>query len=258
MTGKALILTFHGVERGPSPLCISPERFQRHLDDLLEAGVRTLTVSELADAVRADAVPDLTVAITFDGAVRSAVCEAAPLLAVRDLRATFFCSAGGLGDGGSRRTSSDTPWLELATASELAQLASGGFEIGSQGFNYEPLVTDDVEVLQREILGSKRILEQVTSTAVRSFALRDGASTSRAARRLLGGAYDAVCTSTPAHVHRWSHPLALPRVDINYVDSPYLLRLAAEGRGDSYLRLRWLAARARRNVRRGTHLRRAG
>ncbi len=258
MSGKALILTFYGVERGPPPLCMSPERFQRHVDVLLDAGVRIVTVSELADAVRADAVPDLTVAITFDAAARSAVCVAAPLLAERDLRATFFCIAGGLGDCGSRRRSSDAPALELATASELAELSAVGFELGSHGFNCESLATDDVEVLQREILASKRILEQETSTAVRSFALLHGWPPSRAARRLLGGAYDAVCTTRPAHVHRWSHPLALPRVDINYVDPPWLLRLAAEGRSGVYLRLRWLTARARRNVTRRTQPRRTG
>lgn len=213
-----------------------------------------VTVSELADAVRADAVRGSTVAITFDGAVRSTVCAAAPLLAERGLRATFFCVAG---RSGSPMTSSGQS-LELPTASEFAELVASGSEVGSHGFNCEPLVTDDIEVLQREILTSKRSLELEASTAVRSFALPCGLSPSRAARRLLGATYDAVCTTRPAHVHRWSHPLALPRVDIDYVDWPWLLRLVAAGRGGAYLRFRWLAARTRRAVARRSDARRTG
>ena len=45
---RALILTYHAVDVGPSPVCIEPRLFERHLDVIAQSGTRVVTIKGLA------------------------------------------------------------------------------------------------------------------------------------------------------------------------------------------------------------------
>jgi peptidoglycan/xylan/chitin deacetylase (PgdA/CDA1 family) len=247
---RVLVLTYHAVESGPAPLCIDPETFRAHLDCLVEAGVRTLTISELARALRTGSLVEPAAAITFDDAFASVASAAAPLLAERGLTATLFCVAermGGMSEwptqrpGGLRRA--------LATPAALAELAAQGFEIGSHGMEHAPLDGGEDGLLRREVVDSKQILEHASGASVCSFAYPYGAVPTPHARALVERVYDAACSAAPGYVTPASDPYALPRVDAHYVRRPELLRLALGGSLRPYLSARKLGARARRALR---------
>jgi peptidoglycan/xylan/chitin deacetylase (PgdA/CDA1 family) len=92
MSGSALILTYHAVERGPAPLCVDPGLFREHLDVLAGAGAAVLTVSQVAEAVRGGALPERAVAITFDDGFAGVAEHAAEALAERGMRATRWAA----------------------------------------------------------------------------------------------------------------------------------------------------------------------
>src|SRR5262249_23321631 len=102
--GVTLVLTYHAVEEGTAPLCISPRLFAEHAAVIAAAGVPVLTVSELASALSAGELPPRAVAITFDDGCASVAEHAAPALAEHGLRATVFCVAGHLGGTNEWRT----------------------------------------------------------------------------------------------------------------------------------------------------------
>ena len=246
---SVLVLTYHGLGRAGGPLAIEPELFAAQLDCLAEQGAQFVTVSELAAAIRAGELPDRAVAVTFDDGMTSVAEEAAPVLAERGLSATVFCVAGRLGgtsDWPSARPG--TPRFPLMGARELAELAAGGFEIGSHGMVHEPLVGDSEPLLRREIVDSRLVLEQAIGVAVHSFAYPYGAGPSPAARRAVAATYRAACTTALAIVTRGADAHALPRVDAHYLRSPQLLRRAISGSLGSYLRARALGAGARRRL----------
>jgi peptidoglycan/xylan/chitin deacetylase (PgdA/CDA1 family) len=228
----SLILTYHAIEAGPAPLCIEPELFARHLDEIVSSGAEVVTVSELRELERA-------VALTFDDGYASVAAVVAPLLAARGLVATAFCVAGRLGGRSDWRSrAARARVLPLASASELRRLADAGWEIGSHGFDHEPGIDRVVE--------SRRLLEEAVGRPVRSFAYPYGVVLEGAPAGLAEGGYEAACTTRPSRVRPGADPYLLPRVDAHYLRRPSLLRAVLAGRLDGYLAARGIAARARR------------
>lgn len=246
-----LILTYHAVEEGPAPLCVDPELFAEHVASIAASGAKTLTVSELAAALRVGNLPEDAVAVTFDDGCVSVVEQAAPILREHGLRATVFCVSGRL--GGANDWPSQAAWaprLRLATADALATLVDDGWEIGSHGVEHRPLADAGEDVARREVVESRLELEQSIGTPVPSFAWPYGVRPSAAAAALIAETYDAACAGGLAAVSAKADPFALPRVDAHYLRNPALLRRALAGRLDLYLRARAAGAKARRLVRR--------
>jgi peptidoglycan/xylan/chitin deacetylase (PgdA/CDA1 family) len=247
---SVLVLTYHAVEPGPPPLCVEPELFREHAAVIAESGAATLTVSELAGALRAGELPERAVCLTFDDGCASVVEHAAPLLAEAGLRATVFCVAGyldGFNDWPSQ--SATAPRLRLASNTALAGLAAGGWEIAAHGFEHEPLDRASPEVAELEVVEAKSLLERTIGAPVRSFAAPYNAVPSAETQALIATTYEAACGGGLRPVQPDDPPLAIPRVDAHYLRRPDLLRRALDGRLDTYLAARRAGARARRLVR---------
>jgi peptidoglycan/xylan/chitin deacetylase (PgdA/CDA1 family) len=235
----ALIVTYHAIEDGSSPLCIEPSVFRRHLDCLTELEATTVTVSELAESLGAGELPPFAVALTFDDGCASAVRVAAPLLAGRGQKATFFCVAGHVGGMNDWPTqTSGAPRLELAAADELAELAALGFEIGAHGMDHAPLRGLSAAHLDREIRAPRARLEEAISTEVRCLAYPYGVMPDAAAARVVAEVYAAACATTLERVTSFSDPFALPRIDAHYLRRRSVFRRVAAGGLDSYVRVR--------------------
>src|SRR3954452_12817461 len=82
--GQALIISYRGLGPARTVGVVGRELFRSHLDSLSESGVRPLTITQLAAALRGGTLPPRAVAITFDGGSRQLVDEAAPLLMEHD------------------------------------------------------------------------------------------------------------------------------------------------------------------------------
>ena len=250
MSHGALVVTYHAVEPGPSPICVDPDLFRRQLDELVGGGARSLTVRELGERLAAGTLPDRAVALTFDDGFASVVRTAAPLLRERGLTATVFCVAGHLGGRSDWATQpSGSPRLDLAGADELAKLAAAGFEIGSHSSTHMPLAGAGAEALRRELDDSRRRLEDAVGVEVTSFAHPYGVPAGGGAERLAAAGYHAACTAELRRVGPKDDPLALPRVDAWYLKRPALFGLALRESLLLYLAARRHAARARRLVR---------
>jgi peptidoglycan/xylan/chitin deacetylase (PgdA/CDA1 family) len=246
---RALVLTYHAVQRGPAPLCLEPELFRRHVECIAASGAQCLTISQLAAALRAGTLAERALAITFDDGAASVARTAALLLTERGLVGTVFAVAGHLG---GRNDWPDeparSPRLELAGAGELAELAARGWEIGSHGLRHAPLAGMADEAAAWEVTGSREALEREVECPVKSFAYPFGLTGGEALRRRVAETYTAACTTRLEPVRGGEDPLALPRVDAHYVRRPAVLRRVLEGSGWRYLGVRRAGARLRRRV----------
>lgn len=246
---RALILTYHAVEAGPAPLCVDPALFEAHVDTIARSGAAVLTIRDLVQGLRAGTLEENVLAITFDDGFSSVTESAAPILEARGLTATVFCVAGHLG-GTNEWPSARSGGFhsQLASASALAQLAAAGLEIGSHGVEHAPVAGASERVLQREVVDSRRSLEDAVGTRVTSYAYPYGALPERAGANLVAETYDAACTTALGRVGTGSDRHALPRVDAHYVRDPDVLRRVLDGGLGGYLRARGLAVRVRRTL----------
>lgn len=159
-------------------------------------------------------LPQGAAALTFDGACRSQLCHAVPVLRRAGLPATFFAVAGALeaaagplppGEGGD-----DGP----LGVEELAGLAAQGFEVGCQSVTHRYLRYLRPEDLRREVEEGKALLEGATGRAVTAFSYPFGSFDPGVVERVAAAGFTAGVAGGPRPVRRGDDPLLLPRVEL--------------------------------------------
>jgi peptidoglycan/xylan/chitin deacetylase (PgdA/CDA1 family) len=92
---SAVILAYQRVGENIYPATsISKEQFSENIQELLDGGYHIASLDDIVSAIKADEkLPDRTVAITFNGAYRSILDNAVPLLLSHNLPFTVFFSS---------------------------------------------------------------------------------------------------------------------------------------------------------------------
>lgn len=244
--GRGLIITYHGIEPGPPPLFLAPERFGAHLEVLASHGATVLTVSQLAHAMQTGRMPPRAVALTFDDGFASVVEHAAPQLRRRGWPATVYCVSGHVGGSNDWPTQpAHVPKRPLASAAQLRELVADGWEIGAHTATHAPLSRLAPDAAREEVVGCRTRLEAATGAPVRSFAAPYGDPPPGAVRELVERTYDVCCSTRIGLVDGRADLHALPRVDAHYLRRDAMLARAVRG-GGTYVALRGLGARIRR------------
>jgi len=121
------VLMYHMVDpvtpRGPvgRSLTIEPAAFEAQLKWLRAHAIRTLTMNDLADALRRGRLPLHAVVLTFDDGYTDSATVVTPLLRKYGDRGSFYVSAGFIGDG------------KHASWSQLRAMRAAGMEVGCHG-----------------------------------------------------------------------------------------------------------------------------
>jgi peptidoglycan/xylan/chitin deacetylase (PgdA/CDA1 family) len=120
-------------------LTIAPAAFAAQLAWLRDHHIATLTTDELADALARGEHPQHAVVLTFDDGYRDAATVATPLLLRYGARASFYVSAGFLGDG------------RHLTWAQLRAMRAAGMEIGCHGTHHLDLTAISRAAARAEI-----------------------------------------------------------------------------------------------------------
>jgi len=121
------VLMYHKVDPLTPPgavgqsLTLEPQVFEAQLRWLRAHGIRTLTMNELADALRRGEHPSHAVVLTFDDGYTDSATVVFPLLRKYGDRASFYVSANFIGDG------HHMSWPQLRA------MHAAGMEIGCHG-----------------------------------------------------------------------------------------------------------------------------
>ncbi len=121
------VLMYHMVDpvTPPGPvgrsLTIEPAAFEAQLKWLRAHSIRTLTMNDLADALRRGEHPVNAVVLTFDDGYTDSATVVTPLLHKYGDRGSFYVSAGFIGDG------------RHASWAQLRAMRAAGMEIGCHG-----------------------------------------------------------------------------------------------------------------------------
>ena len=239
--GRPVILTYHSISPGRSPLKISPALFSEQME-WLKGNARAVSLAELLEALQQHKpLPERAVVLTFDDGFRDFDSQAAPVLRRFGFPATVFLPTAFCG-----RTNSwpgQAEWVEEAPLldwEQIRNLAEQGISFGAHGMTHAVLSEISGAEAEREIAGSKREIEARTGRAPEVFCYPYG-RWNPAVRTLVMRNYRGACSTAAGVVEPDADPFALPRVDAHYLRNPAWFRSLFTRRFRAYVSARrWI------------------
>jgi len=221
----ARILCYHRVRDGAADyLSVTTDRFRQQMRSLKDGGFQVVPLEEILSG-KADG---RSVAITFDDGWRDNFENAFPALKEFGLTATIFCIADRI----------DQP--DYLTLTQARAMRQQGIELGSHTVSHPKLNSLDREGKKREILGSKKMLEEKLRGPVPFFCYPYGIYDNETLRAVREAGYLGACSNRPG-VNRTvqkngrrgvEDPFRLRRTEIAGSDTLEVFRLKLAGAYD--------------------------
>lgn len=241
--GRSLVLMYHDVRicrnLWEQRYCVTPSRFQSHLQALRDAGYRPCSLSDFSAwiAGRGKLQPD-SILITFDDGYAGVYEHAYPLLQERSIPFAVFVvtSAVGEHDSWMRESNPDGASYPLLSRPQLQEFTRAGVGVGSHSRRHLDLASLADAALRDEVYGSRAELEDMLGQKVDGFAYPFG-RLNDAVRTCVAEAGYACAFSTRSGFNRpGDDPLLVRRIDVYGTDTvSTLLRKLRFGTNDGSL-----------------------
>lgn len=220
-----LIITYHSIADGDSPLRVPPAFFVEQMVWLKEhVNVVPLSavVAELATG-RGAFLPR-SVVLTFDDGFLDFSMHAAPVLRRLALPATVFIPTGYCGRAndwpGQAKWVQPQPLMDWA---DIRELAAQGISFGAHGRSHCLLTEVPETVAEDEIQLSRREIEEHIGRPITHFCYPYGVW-NEAVRERVAWHYEGACSTVAGVVLPGADPFALPRVDAHYLRNTTIFR----------------------------------
>jgi len=203
------VVMYHNIAANPQNYndTVSPQTFQAQLEYFKAQGYHVLRFSDLVGMMKAGKkLPRKTLVLTFDDGYENNFLQAFPLLKQYGLTATFFISAGKVGQPGFMN------WKELSA------LQQGGMDIGAHGMGhvYLPQVPDVVQ--NYEITESKKQIEARLKNRVDIFSYPVGGFNENIKRLVMQAGYQGAATTNRGAHFRNDDIYAIRRIKLTDKD----------------------------------------
>ncbi len=196
-----LVLCYHAVsDSAQTKLRVPAAVLRRQLSSLLDRGYEAVTFQQVVGG----SARTRTVAVTFDDAEPSVLRLALPVLAELGLPGTVFVPVDRIGGTG-------LSWADLST------LAGAGWEIGSHTLTHPRLPDLNEAALERELRGSREVIEDKLGLPCRSIAYPYGEVNARVRAAAARAGFTAGCTTGGTLLV--DDPLLFPRVGVDGRDT---------------------------------------
>jgi peptidoglycan/xylan/chitin deacetylase (PgdA/CDA1 family) len=216
------ILGYHSISETPevhiAPFAVRPGDFERHLDLIVAHGATALTISDLVARLDGgEALPERTVAITFDDGFEDNLTVAAPLLEARGLPATVYLTTGflpGCPEPGPVQGGRMIRW------DAIGQLERAGMEVGPHSHTHPQLDLLPKADAATEIARSKDLLEVALDHPVTSFAYPHGYASRWVRGEVRRRGFSSACGVRNAFSHRGDDHWLLARLTVRATTTP--------------------------------------
>jgi peptidoglycan/xylan/chitin deacetylase (PgdA/CDA1 family) len=218
------VLLFHSVDDAPPPgqvqrYTVSRSRFREHIEAITASGATSLTIPELAEALRGNRLlPERAISITFDDGFDDTV-DAVGALREVGLSSTVYVTTGNI----------DTPMG--ISVSGLGDLIAAGAEVGAHTVSHPHLDEIDPQEAAVEIRDSRAQLETRLGLRVTTFAYPHGAYDRRVRAAVIAAGFGSAAGVRNAFSHRLDDPFAIARWTVRHDTSPATLAEFVEGHG---------------------------
>jgi peptidoglycan/xylan/chitin deacetylase (PgdA/CDA1 family) len=236
---RSWVLTYHSIDDTGSVISVRPALFREHIKRLLDADIRIVPLERIR-------VENGAVALTFDDACSSFYERALPVLTEHGIPATVFVVSGYCGlDNGWPTQPHGVPRLPLMNWAQIREAAAYGISIGAHTVTHPFLTRLSAQEAEREMREVKANIEDRTGLACDAFAYPYG-DQNAVIRHMAAQYYSIACTTDLGFISPSSDPMALPRLDMYYLRSPFWVGRMRHASGRAYVRGRQWARSARR------------
>jgi peptidoglycan/xylan/chitin deacetylase (PgdA/CDA1 family) len=210
-------------------LAVTPQRFHAHIAHL----AKYYNVLSLSDAIAKLAVANVSrqdVVVTFDDGYVDNLANALPVLRAFHIPATLFITTK-FCDQAMRhpRYQPSTERLHLTWEEVRALATEPLITLGSHTITHPFLSRLSDSDVQREIIGSKRIIEEKIGAEIQYFCYPSGDFTLREQQYVRQAGYKAAVSVAPGVNRDLRHPFALRRTEMNDKDDEQAIRLKLNG-----------------------------
>ncbi|RPK77531.1 Polysaccharide deacetylase [Streptomyces sp. ADI97-07] len=187
------VLLYHAVMEDPpewiAEFTVTPRAFAEQLDAIVDSGRTPVPVSALVGRLAGRVqLPDRPVVLTFDDGFADLPGPTAEALAGRSMPATAYLTTGALDPSGDGCLLPPGPMMTLAQAPLLEQY---GMEVGGHTVTHAQLDTLSGARLRRELVDSKRALEDVLGHGVTHLAYPHGYNSGAVRRAARDAGYES-------------------------------------------------------------------
>ncbi|WP_238492472.1 polysaccharide deacetylase family protein [Desulfotruncus alcoholivorax] len=227
------VLMYHKVSpdrrSGGLGLRVNPEDFDWEMRYLKENGFHTVNLGDVLDYYRkGKKVPAKPVVITFDDGYEDNYKYAYPILKKYNFTATIFVVAGTIGKTNIFDTKTKAePVNKMLDWREIKALDAAGFTIGSHTVNHPILTGVPPDVVKRELVDAKKILEKGLGKKIEYFCYPHGKYNSNIVKLVQETGYRAATTTNQGLVTSGSNPYLLNRIRVtgHYSHRKFVYRL---------------------------------
>ena len=242
------ILAYHSLDHSRSVLSTSPGIFAEQMKVLRDAGVRVVSLSDVADEIRPCSNRESGVVLTFDDGFRNVYEHALPVLQSYGFPATVFlvtdyCEKTNSWPGQTVRIEGES----LLRWSEIQEMSRAGISFGSHTRTHPDLRKLSIEEAEEELASSKKAIADATGLPVDTLAYPYGAYDA-AVRNLAKQHFRLACSTHLGFVKRDSDLFALERIEMYYFQSPLLIRHLFSPATGAYLGVRKQLRRIRQTL----------
>lgn len=198
------VLLYHHVAATEEPrrYTVSPEDFETQISSLYDWGYTAIPLSLLVDAVLNGAeLPPRPVVITFDDGYRDIYQNALPVMQRYGYVGTLYVIVDQIGVGG------------YLNARQIAELVEQGWELGSHSQTHVNLRKPGAS-LEKEVTGSRQVLEALFDTPVHSFSYPYGSATPAIIRVVKESGYQSAVGLGASITHRVKSAFYLSRNEV--------------------------------------------
>ena len=215
------VLMYHSINRGGehSRLVVAPESFQRQMRFLREQHYRVLALEDYVRLMKQGEKPARkSVVITFDDGYADNYFNAYPVLKRCGFPATIFAVPQWVGT------------KDMADWRQLEEMISGGITIGSHGLSHCELTNIAPEEAEREIVRSKRELEERLGVPVNYFCYPCGFLNPALKQMVIKAGYRGACATRPGKHGVRNDIFAIRRIRISRsADNLFIFRAQVSG-----------------------------
>ncbi len=163
----AVIVAYQRIGEDEYPAAsIEQDKFEAHIEELEKGGYKILPLPDIIAAFKnGTTLPARTVALTFDGAHRSVLDKAVPLLKKENIPFTIFVAT----DHMDRNAPEYIGWPDLKKLAQQKLVT-----IGLHPANYELLDSANADEIKRQINNARTRLRDMTGVDTKFFAYPSG------------------------------------------------------------------------------------